>query len=382
MVQNQPQGTLASKVQEIGSWTLVDWLSVIFPFVSAFATFHGANKLIGNGLYAFGVALVAFFFIAAFYRSYLKWYPTANTKAQQKLMLPMLVFAIFAICLTTPFSVATFGGDVALRKDFERTIATAEARTNNRIGDLNRELALAASLGSYGRQFTDLASAETAGAFTGTSGRGDAAVTFETVGRSLEGMRQQVEDNRPVVGELKEQSKAIIRDLRSISYMRVSQQEKVSRFAARLNDLNDLFAQMDAASVLPAVAQSAGSLDMVANMRTGEAGTQLGQRQSEAITRAQALVARAQRDIRVATAEMRAQNEELAPLAVIDESEAIFKYWRTIIWAWAAALALDFAPLLFLFMLSQFHGIERTQRKSTRKPREGDDVVTPLHRRR
>jgi len=372
--------TLGEKVQEVTNWSLVDWLSVVFPLVSAFATFHGANKLIGNSLYAFGVAIVAFFFIAAFYRSYLKWYPSANDKQKRKLLLPMVVFGVFAICLTTPFSVATFGGEVALRKDFERTIATAEARTNQRIGDLNRELALSSSLGSYGRQFSDLAQAEAAGSFTGVSGRGDAAVTFETVGRSLTAMSRQVEANRAVVERLKEQSKAIIRDLRTISYLRVSQQEKVSRFAARLNDLNDLFAQMDAASVLPSVAQSAGSLDMVANLRSGEAGTDLGQRQSQTIARAGELVTRAQQDISKTTADLTNQSEELAPLAVIDESEAIFKYWQVIIWAWAAAIALDFAPLLFLFMLSQFHGIERTQRRSAKKPKEEDGKVTHLRR--
>lgn len=360
-------GFIAKKRQELAEMTLIDIMSYVFPFVSAFATYTGMKKLMNNGFELVG-AIVAFLFVAAFYRSYLKWFPAANARSRSMLVGPMILFGIFAICLTTPFSAATFGGDIALRKDFEKTIAMADDHGRTRLGALESEQSLAGSLGQSSTEFLDLSKQEAGGAFTGVTGRGNAAITFETVGQQLGRMQQLVVANKTVIDGLKAEDAQLMTDLRNITYEHTSQQEKVANFATKLNQLKDLFTRMDAASVVPTVAQAAGSLNMVAQLQTADAGTPLAAKQSVTIGKAQDLVMSVQRDIDKAAANLKASATPMSPLVVIDESEAIVKYAGSIAWAWALALTLDFAPLMFLYMLSVFNDINRPKKRSSRKP--------------
>ena len=362
-----------SKLKDAPFWHkstfFVEAQSYVFPFVSALTVYDGVHKLTGNLVWGVVTSVVAFLFAAGFYRLLIVEYPRANPTKRHRLIPAMFVFGIFAICLTTPFSVASLGGDIALRENMNGTIKEGDRRVNERLDILRQEQSLGGSLGQYALQFKDLAKQEEAGAFTGVTGRGSAAATFDTVGQTLTRMEAQVTANQQKIDTFKTQGTEILTGLRSITYDRTSQQDKQARFAAGLADLNDLLSQMDAASVVPTVQQAAGSLNSVASLQVSDSGTEVGARQSQAIGKAQELVSRAQADIdKAATSVKAASGKRMEPLTVIDQGKAIFVYWWTIVWAWALALTLDFAPMLFMFVLAAIKDIgggKPTRKKTT-----------------
>jgi hypothetical protein len=368
------------------SGIMLSLLSIVFPLISAIATGYGVVNLMGTSVFAYisavSVAGVAFFFTATFYRMYLVRYPQLARDKRRGLWGLMILFAIFAMCLTTPFSVVAFGGSTALRKSMEGAEREADERVRDHLKPLRAEQSLALALDSYAKDFKNLAAQEENGAFTGVTGRGSAAVTFATVGQSIETMRDQVASNKPVVDRFKGQADLLLRHMRQVTYLNASQQDKQVLFATDVNSLNDLLSQMDAASVAPTVQQTARSLDSIAQLQVSDVKTEVGAKQTEAIAKATVLVGRVRAEIDTAAQTARSVNgKDVAPLTFMDQGEATVRYASSILYAYAAAIALDFAPMFFLFSNAAFKDIGRGQR---RRKSDGETAtrVTLLDNRR
>jgi hypothetical protein len=132
----------------------------------------------------------------------------------------------------------------------------------------------------------------------------------------------------------------------------ISEGEEVRKhnleFAKHLGDINEVMARMAQTSsvgFIRVVNQNLTSLTISAKAEDRP-------EQKAAVERLKSLVDGAQTVIGQITSEGDADVANLEIFAMLSTQGAVWKYWRDILYAWAGATTLDFAPLFFMILLS------------------------------
>ena len=266
-----------------------------------------------------------------------------------------------AICVlvfwfSTQWSVVAMGGKDAVSTHMQRTLAAAELQGLRLYRRAATEANLGPQLQTLSRSFTDLARREAGGAFSGLRGEGDVVSTlrntselFANLAGSVQGVdresRQDYDRARDLIG----QARASAARMEGAD---ISEGEDVRKnnleFAKHLGDINEVMARMAQTSsvgFIRVVNKNLTSLTMSAKAEDRP-------EQKAAIERLRMLVDGAQAVIGQITGGGDVDEGSVEIFTMLSTQGAVWKYWRDILYAWAGATTLDFAPLFFMGLLA------------------------------
>jgi hypothetical protein len=277
-----------------------------------------------------------------------------------------------AICVlvfwfSTQWSVVSMGGKDAASTHMQRTLAAAETQGLLLYRRAATEANLRPQLETLSQNFTDLARREAAGAFSGLRGEGDVVATlrntselFANLAASVAAVDKESRQNYERARELIGQARASAARIEGAD---ISDGEEVRKytleFANRLGDINEVMARMAQTSSMPFVRVVNRNLTAL----TMSAKADDRPEQKAAVDRLKGLVDAAQAVIGQLTAASDADEVNVQTFTMLSTQRAIWKYWQDILYAWAGATTLDFAPLFFMVLLAIAYddSLRRTQ---------------------
>jgi hypothetical protein len=291
-----------------------------------------------------------------------------------------------AICVlvfwfSTQWSVVSMGGKDAVSTHMQRTLAAAEVQGLQLYRRAATEANLAPQLQTLSQNFTDLARREAGGAFSGLRGEGDVVATlrntselFANLATSVAAVDKESRQNYDHARELIGQARASAARIESAD---ISDGEEVRKynleFANRLGDINEVMARMAQTSSIPFVRVVNRNLTAL----TMSAKADDRPEQKAAVDRLKALVDAAQSVIGQLTVASDTDEVNVQLFTMLSTQRAIWKYWQDILYAWAGATTLDFAPLFFMVLLAIAYDVEResiTSRKRVGTSQYGSDT--------
>jgi hypothetical protein len=272
-----------------------------------------------------------------------------------------------AICVlvfwfSTQWSVVSMGGKDAVSTHMQRTLAAAEAQSLRLYRRAAAEANLAPQLQTLSQNFTDLARREAAGAFSGLRGEGDVVATlrntselFANLAGTVAAVDKESRQNYDRARELIAQARAPATRIEGAD---ISDGDEVRKydleFANRLGDINEVMARMAQTSSMPFVRVVNKNLTSL----TMSAKADDRPEQRAAVDRLKTLVEAAQAVIVQLTTATDADDVKVETFTMLSTQGAIWKYWRDILYAWAGATTLDFAPLFFMVLLAIAYDVE------------------------
>ena len=344
------------KLSRSAAITIATAAIIVFGLISAYTTYLGAADMIDPskpwyfGIIPWGVAIVAFVFSTVIYVFYFNVFPVASTIRAAILAMTIPAFIALMFSMSTMLSVIGFGGDAAMQYHLNTTIQNADRKLNSLVRSLAKEQELGTTLRQLSQQFRALSDAEIRGGITGVTGTGDTTLTLATISKVFAEMQQIAAAHKEEIGALNTKGIKVVSDLRALNHSGLPLAEKVARFAVKLNELNTVFSSMQGLSVVRSVKAVSTGLDKLV-LQTPNPSTAVGQAQTRGLPKVVELVTSAKRIVGDETENLISEAVQIEPLNVIDVGTAIFEYAREIKVAWAAALAADFAGLLFLGIL-------------------------------
>jgi hypothetical protein len=266
-----------------------------------------------------------------------------------------------AICLlvfwfSTQWSVVSMGGKDAVSTHMQRTLAAAEMQGLRLYRRAATEANLGPQLQTLSRNFSDLARREAGGAFSGLRGEGDVVSTlrntselFANLAGSVEGIDKESRQNYDRARDLIGQARAAAARMEGAD---ISEGEEVRKhnleFANRLGDINAVTARMAQTSSVGFIRVMNKNLTSL----TMSARAEDRPEQKAAVERLRTLVDGAQAVINQITSAGDADDSNVEIFTMLSTQGAVWKYWRDILYAWAGATTLDFAPLFFMVLLA------------------------------
>jgi len=272
-----------------------------------------------------------------------------------------------AICVlvfwfSTQWSVVSMGGKDAVSTHMQRTLAAAEAQGLRLYRRAATEANLAPQLQTLSQNFTDLARREAGGAFSGLRGEGDVVATlrntselFANLAGSVAAVDQESRQNYDRARELIAQARASATKIEGADIADGDEVRKYDlEFANRLGDINEVMARMAQTSSIPFVRVVNKNLTSL----TMSAKADDRPEQKAAVERLKALVDAAQSVVGQLTRASDADEVNIETFTMLSTQRAIWKYWQDILYAWAGATTLDFAPLFFMVLLAIAYDLE------------------------
>jgi len=266
-----------------------------------------------------------------------------------------------AICVlvfwfSTQWSVVSMGGKDAVSTHMQQTLSAAEMQGLR----LYRRAATVANLGpqlqTLSQNFTDLARREAGGAFSGLRGEGDVVSTlrntselFANLARSVQGVDKESRQNYDRARELIGQARVSAARMEGAD---ISDGDEVRKnnldFAKHLGDINEVMARMAQTSSVGFIRVMNKNLTAL----TMSAKAEDRPEQKAAVERLKTLVDGAQAVIGQITSAGDGDDTNIEIFTMLSTQGAVWKYWRDILYAWAGATTLDFAPLFFMVLLA------------------------------
>jgi hypothetical protein len=301
-----------------------------------------------------------------------------------------------AICVlvfwfSTQWSVVSMGGKDAVSTHMQRTLAKAEMQGLRLYRRAATEANVGPQLQALSQNFTDLARREAGGAFSGLRGEGDVVATlrntsqlFANLAGSVQGADKESRQNYDRVRELIGQARATAARMEGTD---ISDGEEVRRnnleFARQLGEINAVMARMAQTSSVGFVREANKNLTSL----TMSAKAEDRPEQKAAVERLKALVDGAQTVVGRITAAGDSDDTNVEIFTMLSTQKAIWTYWRDILYAWAGATTLDFAPLFFMLLLAIAYDREKeepggsTSEEFWRRPAPRDEAPDRLARR-
>jgi hypothetical protein len=266
-----------------------------------------------------------------------------------------------AICVlvfwfSTQWSVVSMGGKDAVSTHMQRTLAAAEMQGLRLYRRAATEANLGPQLQTLSQNFTDLARREAVGAFSGLQGEGDVVATLRTTSQlfanlaaSVQGADKESRQDYDRARELIGQARASAARMEGAD---ISEGDEVRKnnleFAKHLGDINAVMARMAQTSSVGFIREVNRNLTSL----TMSAKADDRPEQKAAVERLKTLVEGAQTVIGRITSGADADDTNVEIFTMLSTQGAIWKYWRDILYAWAGATTLDFAPLFFMILLA------------------------------
>jgi hypothetical protein len=276
---------------------------------------------------------------------------------------------VLAFWFSTQWSVVSMGGKDAVSTHMQRTLAAAEVQSLHLYRRAATEANLGSQLQTLSQNFTDLARRESGGAFSGLRGEGDVVATLRTTSElfanlaaSVSTVDKESRENYDRARELIGQARAAAARIESVD---ISEADEVRKngleFAQRLGDINEVMARM--------AQTSSNGFVRVANRNltslTMSAKADDRPEQKAAVERLKTVVNGAQAVVGQLTSASEADEVTVETFTMLSTQAAIWKYWRDILYAWAGATTLDFAPVFFMVLLAIAYDRQRQEPAST-----------------
>lgn len=263
---------------------------------------------------------------------------------------------VLAFWFSTQWSVVSMGGKDALNTHMQRTLSAAETQGLRLYRRAATEANLGPELRTLSQNFSDLARREAGGAFSGLRGEGDVVATlrntselFANLASSVAAVDKDSRQDYDRARELISQARAAAARMESADLSDVDEVRKNDLdFAKRLGDINEVMARMAQTSSLGFVRVVNRNLTSLTMSAKGDDRPE----QKAAVDRLKALVDGAQAVILQLTSGTDADEVNVETFTMLSTQGAIWKYWRDILYAWAGATTLDFAPLFFMVLLA------------------------------
>ncbi len=266
-----------------------------------------------------------------------------------------------AVCVlvfwfSTQWSVVSMGGKDAVSTHMQRTLAAAETQGLRLYRRAATEANLGPQLQALSRNFDDLARREAVGAFSGLPGEGDVVATlrntsqlFANLAGSVQGADKESREQYDRARELIAQARASAARMEGAD---ISEGDEVRRnnleFAKHLGDINAVMARMAQTSSVGFIREVNRNLTAL----TMSAKAEDRPEQKAAVERLKALVDGAQTVIGRITGTGDGDETNVEIFTMLSTQRAIWTYWRDVLYAWAGATTLDFAPLFYMVLLA------------------------------
>ena len=266
-----------------------------------------------------------------------------------------------AICVlvfwfSTQWSVVSMGGKDAVSAHMQRTLAAAEMQGLRLYRRAATEANLGPQLQTLSQNFSDLARREAGGAFSGLRGEGDVVATlrntsqlFANLAGSVQGVDKESRQNYDHVRELIGQARASAARMEGAD---ISEGDEVRKnnleFARHLGDINEVMARMAQTSSVGFIREVNKNLTSL----TMSAKAEDRPEQKAAVERLKGLVDGAQTVISRITGAGDSDDTSVEIFTMLSTQRAIWTHWRDVLYAWAGAATLDFAPLFFMVLLA------------------------------
>ncbi|HKF70078.1 MAG TPA: hypothetical protein VKB36_26210 [Vicinamibacterales bacterium] len=281
-----------------------------------------------------------------------------------------------AICVlvfwfSTQWSVVSMGGKDAVSTHMQRTLAAAEMQGLRLYRRAATEANVGPQLQALSQNFNDLARREAGGAFSGLQGEGDVVATlrntsqlFANLAGSVRGADKESREDYDRVRELIGQARATAARMEGTD---ISDGEEVRKnnleFARQLGDINAVMARMAQTSSVGFVREVNKNLTTL----TMSAKAEDRPEQKAAVERLKALVDGAQTVVGRITSAGDSADTNVEIFTMLSTQRAIWTYWRDILYAWAGATTLDFAPLFFMVLLAIASDREKQEQSDAAK---------------
>ena len=267
-----------------------------------------------------------------------------------------VTICVLVFWFSTQWSVVAMGGKDAVSTHMQRTLAAAEMQGLRLYRRAATEANLGPQLQTLSQNFNDLARREAGGAFSGLKGEGDVVATlrntsqlFANLAGSVQGADKESRQNYNDARELIAQARGSAARMEGAD---ISEGEEVRRnnleFAKHLGDINAVMARMAQTSSVGFIREVNKNLTSLTMSAKGEDRPE----QKAAVDRLKTLVDGAQTVISRITTPGDGDDTNVEIFTMLSTQGAIWKYWRDILYAWAGATTLDFAPLFFMILLA------------------------------
>jgi len=266
-----------------------------------------------------------------------------------------------AICVlvfwfSTQWSVVSMGGKDAVSTHMQRTLGAAEMQGLRLYRRAATEANLGPQLQTLSQNFSDLARREAGGAFSGLRGEGDVVATlrntsqlFANLATSVQGADKESRQNYDLARERIGQARAAAARMEGAD---ISEGDEVRKnnleFARHLGDINEVMARMAQTSSVGFIREVNNNLTSLTMSAKGEDRPE----QKAAVERLKSLVDGAQTVIGRITSAGDSDDTSVEIFTMLSTQRAIWTYWRDVLYAWAGAATLDFAPLFFMVLLA------------------------------
>jgi hypothetical protein len=352
----------------------------VLCFVSFYTSKVGYQTATKDAIIYYGMAFAGALFQFATFWFLAEYFARGTRKERVRYGGIASAICVLVFWFSTQWSVVSMGGKDAASTHMQRTLAAAEMQGLRLYRRAATEANLASQLQSLSQNFTDLARREAGGAFSGLRGEGDVVATlrntsqlFGTLASSVQGVDKESRQNYERARDLISRARTSAARMEGAD---ISEGEEVRKnnldFAKHLGDINEVMARMAQTSsvgFVRVVNKNLTSLTMSAKAEDRP-------EQKAAVERLKALVEGAQTVIGQITSEGDGDETNLEIFTMLSTQGAVWRYWRDILYAWAGATTLDFAPLFFMVLLA----IAYDRQKEEQGDATGEDFlrrVTP-----
>ena len=325
--------------------------------VSAYTTQQGLATATSDLLVSVGVAFTGGAFLFVF-SLFLMWrFPYADKNRQIGYGIVALVVMVLAFGFSTQWSVIAMGGKDSLSIHMQRVLDQADVESLRLLRQATLEANLAPQLASLGQQYEDLASRETRGAFSGLRGEGSVVATLRNMSQMFANLSRTVKGVDSEKKALYDRYKELTADARKVASETeaadVREADKIrhnnlafSRILGEINEVMTRMGEKSSTAYVKVVNQNLGSL--TATSRPDDTAEQ-----KDALSRLELLKDAAVKVVAQISGG-RSIEEESKPqtFMMIPAARAVWVYKGDVFYAWAAGIALDAIPTIFIVLLS------------------------------
>ena len=328
----------------------------VLCFVSFYTSKVGYQTTTKDVIIYWGMALGGALFQFSTFWFLAEYFARGTPKDRVRYGAVAVAICVLVFWFSTQWSVVAMGGKDAVSAHMQRTLASAEMQGLRLYRRAATEANLGSQLQTLSQNFTDLAKREAGGAFSGLRGEGDVVATlrntselFANLAGSVQSADKESRRNYDRARELIGEARATAARMEGTD---ISEGEEVRKnnleFARHLGDINEVMARMAQTSSVGFIREVNKNLTSL----TMSAKAEDQPEQKAAVERLKALVDGAQTVIGRITGAGDADDTNVELFTMLSTQRAIWTYWRDVLYAWAGATTLDFAPLFFMILLA------------------------------
>src|SRR5215471_7494425 len=334
----------------------------VLCFVSFYTSKVGYQTATKDAIIYWGMSFGGSLFQFSTFWFLAEYFARGTRKERIRYGIVAVAICVLVFWFSTQWSVVAMGGKDAVSAHMQRTLASAEMQGLRLYRRAATEANLGPQLQTLSQNFTDLAKREAGGAFSGLRGEGDVVATlrntselFANLAGSVQSADKESRRNYDRARELIGEARATAARMEGTD---ISEGEEVRKnnleFARHLGDINEVMARMAQTSSVGFIREVNKNLTSL----TMSAKAEDRPEQKAAVERLKALVDGAQTVISRITGAGDSDDTSVEIFTMLSTQRAIWTYWRDVLYAWAGATTLDFAPLFFMVLLAIAYDVE------------------------